>query len=221
MVNHINTLMKRYAGKVYAWDVINEMFEGKPSPIPPLASTLKCFHTFRMLTTSTENGSFRSSVFYNVLGESFVRTAFETARAADPKAKLYINDYNLDSASYSKTKAFATQVAAWVAEGIPIDGVGSQAHLANNWPIADFKGALELVCGAASECAITELDIKGASSGDYVTAVNACVGVSNCVGVTVWGVADPDSWRASSTPLLFDGSFQAKPAYNAVCSALT
>jgi endo-1,4-beta-xylanase len=150
----------------------------------------------------------------------FVSIAFKAARAADPAAKLYINEYNLDSASYSKTRGFAATVKKWVAAGIPIDGVGSQSHLANNWPISDFAGALKSVCDVVSECAITELDIKGASSSDYQTAVGACLNQKNCVGVTVWGIADPDSWRASDKPLLFDGSSQAKAAYNGICSLL-
>ncbi|KAF1829347.1 hypothetical protein BDW02DRAFT_634506 [Decorospora gaudefroyi] len=172
MVAHIKKLMGTYAGKVHAWDVVNEIFN--------------------------ENGSLRSSVFYNVLGEDFVALAFNTARGVDPEAKLYINDYNLDSATYSKTQAMARKVKQWVAAGVPIDGVGSQSHLSNNWPISDFPGAMRLLCGAASECAVTELDVKGGSTGDYQTAVRACLDEDNCVGVTVWGVSDADSWIGAS-----------------------
>jgi endo-1,4-beta-xylanase len=195
MVAHIKKLMSTYAGKVYAWDVVNEIFN--------------------------EDGSFRSSVFYNVLGENFVATAFATAKAADPEAKLYINDYNLDSPSYAKTKAMASNVKKWVAAGVPIDGIGSQSHLSGSWPISDYPAALKLLCESASECAMTELDIKGGAAADYKTAVTACLDVENCVGVTVWGVSDTDSWiGAAATPLLFDGSFQAKESYNGLCSAL-
>jgi endo-1,4-beta-xylanase len=121
--------------------------------------------------------------------------------------------------TYAKTTGMASYVKKWIAAGIPIDGIGAQAHLmagqAKNVP-----AALAVLCAVASQCAITEMDIVNAAPADYVTAVKACIDIPNCIGVTVWGVRDPDSWRASNNPLLFNSAYAAKPAYSALVATL-
>jgi endo-1,4-beta-xylanase len=193
MQNHINGVAGRFKGKIHAWDVCNEVL--------------------------TEQGGMRDSVFQRLLGESFVGIAFQYARVADPTAVLYINDYNLDS-NNAKTQGMVALVKRVNAAGKLIDGIGTQMHLEANGA-GGALAALQALAGApVDEVSITELDIKNAAPNDYTTVLRACLQVPKCVAIVNWGVADPDSWRAANNPLLFNGSFQPKPAYTALISAL-
>ena len=110
-------------------------------------------------------------------------------------------------------------VKKWIAAGVPIDGIGAQAHLMSG-EAKNVPASLAALCAVVPQCAITEMDIVNAAPADYVTAVKACIDIANCVGVTVWGVRDPDSWRASNNPLLFDSKYAAKPAYAAIVATI-
>jgi endo-1,4-beta-xylanase len=201
MHNHINGVMGHYKGKIYAWDVVNEAFADGSSGL-------------------------RSSIWTQVLGNNtgWIEDAFRTARAADPAAKLCYNDYNTDDWNAAKTQGVYNMVRDFKARGVPIDCVGFQSHFNSNSPVpANYQTTLSNFAALGVDVQITELDIEGsgtAQANNYSTVTRACMAVARCAGMTVWGIRDSDSWRASGTPLLFDANGNKKPAYDAVLTAL-
>ncbi|XVS67951.1 endo-1,4-beta-xylanase [Actinosynnema sp. CA-299493] len=199
MLNHVTQVVTYYRGRAYAWDVVNEAF------------------------ADGTTGARRDSNFQRT-GDDWIEAAFHAARAADPGAKLCYNDYNVENWAHAKTQAVYRMVRDFRARGVPIDCVGLQSHFTANHPVpADFATTLRDFAALGVDVQLTELDVEGAGAAQadsYRRAVTACLAVSRCTGITVWGIRDSDSWRSSGTPLLFDSTGAKKPAYTAVLDSL-
>ncbi|WP_186814892.1 endo-1,4-beta-xylanase, partial [Cellulomonas terrae] len=129
-----------------------------------------------------------------------------------------------DNWSHAKTQGVYTMVRDFKSRGVPIDCVGFQAHFNSGNPVpSNYDVTLRNFAALGVDVQITELDIEGSGSSQaqqYQGVVQACLSVARCTGITVWGVRDSDSWRASGTPLLFDGSGNKKAAYTSVLNQL-
>ncbi|MFC0567663.1 non-reducing end alpha-L-arabinofuranosidase family hydrolase [Plantactinospora siamensis] len=194
MINHINGVMAHYKGKLAAWDVVNEAFN--------------------------EDGSRRQSNL-QATGNDWIEVAFRTARAADPGVKLCYNDYNIENWSYAKTQGVYRMIQDFKSRGVPIDCVGLQTHFTGGSSLpSNFQTTLSSFAALGVDVALTEADVTNASTTQYAGLTQACMNVQRCIGITVWGVRDSDSWRSSESPLLFDGGGNKKPAYTSVLNAL-
>ncbi|MFI6876805.1 endo-1,4-beta-xylanase [Streptomyces sp. NPDC050400] len=207
--NHITQVVKHYRGKVFAWDVANEIMN--------------------------EDGTYRENIFYKTIGPGYIADALRWARAADPKVKLYLNDYNVDGLG-AKSDAYYALIKQLKADRVPIDGFGLQGHLALQYGLpAGIEENLQRFADLGVDVAFTELDIRMILPADeaklaqqadwYGQVTSACLAVKRCVGITVWGYSDRHSW----IPAVFDGEGAAlpwdedlrhKPAYDAIRAAL-
>ena len=195
LINHITQVAAHYKGKIHSWDVVNEAF------------------------ADDGRGSRRDSNLQRT-GNDWIEAAFRAARAADPGAKLCYNDYNTDGINAKSTGVY-NMVRDFKSRGVPIDCVGFQSHLGTTVP-SDYQANLQRFADLGVDVQITELDIQQGSNqaNAYRQVTQACLAVSRCTGITVWGVRDSDSWRTGANPLLFDSSGNKKAAYTAVLDAL-
>ncbi len=219
---HIDRVMKHYAGQVFAWDVVNEALD--------------------------ENGNVRDSIWYNQpgigfaqQGTAYLEQVFRWAHEADPHALLFYNEAEGEGMN-RKSDAIYAVVRDFNRRGVPIDGVGLQLHI----PVLDadvraIAANIARLTALGVQVHITELDVSvpvdsygRAVAGDltrqaevYRGIVRACLNHPGCTAIQTWGFTDKYSWIGSHSrgargqALPFDRAYQPKAAYSAVFEELS
>lgn len=218
---HIATVMKHYAGQVFAWDVVNEAMD--------------------------ESGRFKDSPWYNQPGigfagklSAYVEQAFRWAREADPHALLFYNEAEGEGMN-RKSDAIYAMVKDFKRRGVPIDGVGMQLHISQlDFDPVALSTNIARLTALGLDVHITELDVSlpvdsaGHASTEnlqrqadvYSGVVRACLENPGCKAIQTWGFTDKYSWigwrshgsRGAALP--FDRSYKIKPAYQAILHSL-
>jgi endo-1,4-beta-xylanase len=207
MKDHIRTVMRHFAGEIGEWDVVNE----------PMA----------------EDGTLAPTVWRRFIGPDYIEQALRAARTADPKAKLFINDFAVETPT-RKLDGLVKLARDLLARGVPLDGIGLQmhTHIAGAPDQATLESTMRRFADMGLEVQITEMDV-GTSLLDvsradrlqqqalaYGAAARACNAVPACTRFTTWGFTDAVSWlSAGESGLLFDRRYRPKPAYAAVRGA--
>ena len=216
---HITTVVKRYKGKIYAWDVVNEAIDDNP------------------------NNFLRNSLFYQICGEDFIAKAFEYAHAADPDAILFYNDYNTERKE--KTDRIYTLLKTLQKKGVPIDAVGLQGHWSIYEPTqTELEYTIQKFASLNLKIQVTEMDVsvfkwekeqRSKLSNEEVFTpereqqqaekYNMLFKVfrkykQNITGITFWNISDRSTWLDNypvrgrkNYPLLFDVQLQPKKAF--------
>ena len=218
--DHIDTVVKRYKGKIYAWDVVNEAIADNPKEF------------------------LRNSEWYKICGEDFIAKAFEYAHAADPKAVLFYNDYNTER---PEKRARIIRLLKQLKDAkVPIDAVGLQGHWSLQEPTEpELRAALDQYKALGLKIQITELDVsiypwekdrrakRPGESDAYTPELEQKQAAQYkmffkvfrdykdvLTGVTFWNISDKYTWLDTypvagrkNYPLLFDQQQQPKKAF--------
>jgi endo-1,4-beta-xylanase len=198
--NHITNVVTHFKGKIWQWDVVNEAVTD---------------------SWATADGVITYKGFWaENLGPEYIADAFRWARAADSKALLFYNDYNIeafgDEGPGDKTYFVYNMVKELRAQGVPVDGIGSQGHLGTqygNYDTFQAAAALDRFAELGVATAFTEVDVRSkmteavkagdseeinprlqASAENFSVLMEACLASRHCLSYTVWGIGDHNSW---------------------------
>ena len=217
---HIETVVGRYAGRIAVWDVVNEAVAHDP----------------------IAEGKWRRGLWYDVLGPRHLEIAFEEAARADPSARLFLNDYDLEDDSLRtkrRQEAILSMVRRLQDRNVPVHGVGLQAHLYAERRIGadNLQAFARELAALGLEVAVTELDVidwrlpadparrdlaVAAVAAEFLEALGAAVRPAS---ITTWGMNDAYSWigetfpredDAKARPLPFDRQWRQKPLFDVV-----
>ncbi|MEJ2502925.1 MAG: endo-1,4-beta-xylanase [Gemmatimonadota bacterium] len=208
---HAGTVTEHFAGRVVAWDVVNEALE--------------------------QDGSLRPGFWADHIGRDYIEIAFETAHAADPGAELFYNDYGIAWLNEKSDSVYA-MLADLLDRGVPVHGIGFQGHFqVGNLPSeAALRSNFQRFGDLGLTVHVTELDVRiplPASESelqqqglDYRRVVEACLAVQACEMVVSWGFTDryswvPDVFPGSGAALMLTAEYEPKPAYWGVHGALS
>ncbi len=203
---HIKTVVGRYKGRMYAWDVVNEPFEG--------------------------DGSYRKSFFYKNFGREYIEKSLRWAHEADPDALLFINDYSTEEKN-RKSDALYALAADLVARGVPLSGIGFQMHLSleKNIDFANVAENLRRFAALGLDIHFTEVDVKikePAAAADleeqatiYRNLVRVFLAETRCKAFVVWALSDTTSWipayfKGYGSACILDNRYMPKPAFEAL-----
>ncbi len=214
---HVYNTVGHFKGKIWHWDVVNEAF------------------TDDWETGSAPSGVHPERFWVKHLGPEILSDVFRWAHDADPKAKLYYNDYAIEHIG-QKSNALYEWTKQQLAAGVPIHGMGFQTHLSTEYGFpGGFQRNLQRFADLGLDVALTEVDIRTfvdspetqepltpalqQQQEDYWRqTIEACLAVRECVSYTVWGVSDAQSWvpgwfQGMGSALLWDEHLQPKPQY--------
>ena len=183
MKDHIDAVGGHFKEKIHEWDVLNE------------------------ITADGSGNGMRSTFWSSNIGNDFADSALTfSRRVIGTNGHLYYNDYGADGVN-GKSTAMFNLAKKWQTNKVPLDGIGLQSHLSSGLSQKSISDNVKRFGEIGLRISMTEIDIKNASTADWVNLLNACLENFNCVSFVTWGLADGNSWIGSNCGcLLYSGS---------------
>ncbi|MCL2002549.1 MAG: endo-1,4-beta-xylanase [Oscillospiraceae bacterium] len=233
----ISSVAGHFKGRVVSWDVVNEAFLDSVGQAP--ANWRNALRANSPWFTAYANGADRAN---GESGADYIYDAFVFARAADPGATLYYNDFNEEERGKREAIAMMTEELnqKWRSDPrntepdrLLIEGLGMQAHYwTDDLNVSNVEATIKRFAATGAKISVTELDIPAGNWRQFKTLDAAeeqkqarlyaqlfqifREHSEHIERVSIWGLEDPASWRRQGSPLLFDGNFNAKEAFYAV-----